>query len=109
MAIVMVNIGMDDVYRLNDSNFVVKKMGDEMIIIPLVNTVADMTKVITINEVGCSIFEQLDGKTSLLMVLMKLLKIYNVAKEQLEADILLFIEEALEKQLIEKVALLNEN
>ncbi len=95
---------MDAVFRLKNDTFVTRKVGDEMVLMPLVNSVADMTRVITLNETGAAILEALDGKNTLNQVVTQLFESYDVDKEQLKADIIHFIDEAIEKQLIEIVA-----
>ena len=74
-----------------------------MVLIPLVNNVADMTSVLTLNEVGSSIFNLIDGKNSINTIILKLIEEYSVEVEVLKADIEHFIAQAESKNLIEKV------
>lgn len=75
-----------------------------MVIVPLVNSVADMTRVLTLNETGTAIMEALDGQTSLKEVTTKLLDQFDVETTVLQHDLQNFIAEALDKQIIEQIA-----
>jgi methyltransferase-like protein len=94
----------DIIFRVKNDNFVTRKVGDEMVIVPLVNSVADMTRVLTLNETGTAIMEALDGQTSLKEVTTKLLEQFNVQATVLQDDLQHFITEALDKQIIEPIA-----
>lgn len=76
-----------------------------MVLIPLVNNVADMTSVLTLNEVGSSIFNLIDGKNTINSIILKLIDEYSVEAEVLKADIEHFIAQAQSNNLIEKVEL----
>ncbi len=92
------------IFQVKNNNFVTRKVGDEMVIVPLVNSVADMTRVLTLNETGTAIMEALDGQTSLKEVTTKLLDRFDVESTVLQDDLQNFIAEALDKQIIEQIA-----
>jgi len=94
----------DGIFQVKNNNFVTRKVGDEMVIVPLVNSVADMTRVLTLNETGTAILEALDGQTSLKEVTSKLLDQFDVESTVLQDDLQNFITEALDKQIIEQIA-----
>lgn len=94
----------DAIFQVKNNNFVTRKVGDEMVIVPLVNSVADMTRVLTLNETGTAIMEALDGKTSLKEVTTKLLDQFDVKSTVLQNDLQHFITEAIDKQIIEQIA-----
>lgn len=94
----------ETIYIVRDRNVVIRKVGDEMVIVPLVNSVADMTRVLTLNETGTAIMEALDGQTSLKEVTTKLLDQFDVESTELQDDLQHFITEALDKQIIEQIA-----
>lgn len=94
----------DAIFQVKNNNFVTRKVGDEMVIVPLVNSVADMTRVLTLNETGSAIMEALNGKNSLKEVTTKLLEQFNVESRVLHDDLQHFITEALDKQIIEQIA-----
>lgn len=92
------------VYRVVNESFVVRKVQEEMVLVPLVNNVADMTSVITLNETAASIIEHLDGKRTINEVVLQLLATYNVNKELLKKDVTIFVTDALSKGVIEPIA-----
>ena len=58
------------------SGFVFKEMGDESILIELVNNVVNMDKVITLNELGTYIYTQLlESKSIKQLIINKIVKI----------------------------------
>jgi methyltransferase-like protein len=94
----------DAIFQVKNNNFVTRKVGDEMVIVPLVNSVADMTRVLTLNETGTAILEAFDGQTSLKEVTTKLLDQFDVETTMLQDDLQNFITEALDKRIIEQIA-----
>lgn len=90
-------------YQLNSEDFVVRKMGNEMVLVPLSDSVADMTSVLTLNEVGSDILELLEKPVTKEILLEKLLEKYDVDKETLDRDIHLFLKKALNKNIIKRV------
>jgi hypothetical protein len=90
-------------YQLNSEDFVVRKMGNEMVLVPLSDSVADMTSVLTLNEVGSDILELLEKPATKEILLEKLLEKYDVDKETLDRDIHLFLKKALNKNIIKRV------
>jgi hypothetical protein len=46
------------------SRFAVRNVGNELILVPLKNNIADMKEIFTLNEVGSFIWEKIDGKNS---------------------------------------------
>lgn len=92
------------VYKVKTESFVIRRVMDEMVLVPLVNNVADMTSVITLNDTAASIIEKLDGKSTLNEIFLKLLDTYNVKKELLERDMITFVADALKKGIIKLVA-----
>jgi len=92
------------VYRVVNESFVIRKVQEEMVLVPLVNNVADMTSVITLNDTAASIIEHLDGKRTIDEVVLQLLATYNVNKELLKKDVTIFITDALSKGVIEPIA-----
>jgi len=83
---------------------VVRKVGNEMVIVPLVNSVADMTRVLTLNETGAAIIEALDGQRTISQVEAQLISVFDVESDILAADLQNFILDALAKGIIEEVS-----
>jgi hypothetical protein len=80
---------------------VTRKTGNEYVLVPITNNIADMNSVYTLNETGAFLWEQLDGKKSLKDLIDALISEYNVDKEAAIADVLSFLDE-MNKYLIIK-------
>jgi hypothetical protein len=52
-----------DLYN-NKAQFVARTVGSELILVPVKSNVADMDKILTLNEVGSFIWGKIDGKNS---------------------------------------------
>ena len=92
------------IYKVRSEKVVVRKVGNEMVIVPLVNSVADMTKVLTLNETGAAIIEALDGQRTISQVEAQLISVFDVQSDILAADLQNFINDALSKGIIEEVS-----
>ena len=44
------------------ASIVTRKTGNEYVLVPITNNIADMNSVYTLNETGAFIWEQIDGK-----------------------------------------------
>lgn len=88
-------------YCANKDNFVTRQMGSEMVMVPLSDKVADMTSVLTLNEVGADILKALETPKTFDELTDNLLIIYDVDKATLEADIHDFLEVATAKKVVE--------
>jgi hypothetical protein len=88
-------------YQVNAENFVTRQMGSEMVMVPLTDKVADMTSVLTLNEVGADILKTLDAPKTFNEITENLLTIYDVDKSTLEADIEDFLKTAIDKKVVE--------
>lgn len=92
------------IYKIRSEKVVVRKVGNEMVIVPLVNSVADMTRVLTLNETGAAIIEALDGQRTISQVEEQLISVFDVESDILAADLQNFINDALSKGIIEEVS-----
>ncbi len=72
-------------------HFVEKDIGDEKVLVPLTNNVADMNKVFNLNEVASFIYDTIDGEKSVANVRDVLLENYDVTEELVMSDINDFI------------------
>ncbi len=50
---------------VRSASIVTRKTGNECVLIPVTNNIADMTSVYTLNETGAFIWELIDGKNSI--------------------------------------------
>ncbi|MDK2842085.1 MAG: hypothetical protein PWQ17_1590 [Anaerophaga sp.] len=90
-------------YQVNSDKFVTRMMGNEMVMVPLSDRVADMTSVLTLNEVGADILKAFEKPCTINDVIKKLLDIYEIDEETLTFDIQTFVNNAIEKKVIVKV------
>jgi hypothetical protein len=88
-------------YKVNGDNFVTRQMGSEMVMVPLTDKVADMTSVLTLNEVGADILKILESPKTFDDLVQELMQIYDVETEQLIEDVRDFIAQAINKLVIE--------
>ncbi len=88
-------------YKVNKANFVTRQMGNEMVMVPLTDKVADMTSVLTLNEVGADILRLLEKPLTIEELIRELLEIYDVDEPTLIKDVEVFIMEASGKNVIE--------
>ncbi len=94
----------DSIFKVCSERVVTRRVGNEMVIVPLVNSVADMTRVLTLNETGAAIIEALDGQRTISQVEAQLISVFDVQSDILAADLQNFILDALAKGIIEEVS-----
>lgn len=70
---------------------VTRKTGNEYILVPVANNIADMDSVYTLNETGAFIWEQIDGKNNLESIIKILISEYEIDAQTAESDLLSFI------------------
>lgn len=83
---------LDTIYTKSDT-VVVKEVGDECIIVPLSNNVADMDSVFTLNETGTFFWNLIDGQRTLKDIVDIVTSEYDVDKAVVEEDLATFIDE----------------
>lgn len=88
-------------YRVNGANFVTRQMGSEMVMVPLTDKVADMTSVLTLNEVGAAILRILEVPLTKEELIRQMLELYDVEELILIEDVEAFIFKATQKNVIE--------
>jgi hypothetical protein len=71
---------------------VTRKTGNEYVLVPIANNIADMNSVYTLNETGAFIWEQIDGKKTVEEIIAALTTEYDIDNKSAEADVLSFIE-----------------
>jgi hypothetical protein len=69
-----------------------RKTGNEYVLVPITNNIADMNSVYTLNETGAFIWEQIDGKRSVEDIIIELVNEYDIDKRNAESDVFTFIE-----------------
>ena len=70
-----------------DKEYVLRQIGDDYIIVPVGKSVLSFNGMITVNETGAFLWEQLVKGTSKEGLLQTLLETYEVIQEEAERDI----------------------
>lgn len=78
---------------------VTRKTGNEYVLVPVTNNIADMDSVYTLNETGAFIWELIDGKRSVGVIIELLINEYDTDYETARSDIFSFMQ-SLQKYLI---------
>ena len=71
---------------------VTTKTGNEYVLVPIANNIADMNSVYTLNETGAFIWEQIDGKRTAGEIIDHLIQEYEIDKDSATKDVFDFIE-----------------
>lgn len=79
------------VYAKNDA-FVYREIAGEAILVPIHGQVVDEAAVLTLNEVGATIWGLIDGKRTLKEVQQLVLQEYEAEPEQVQADLEEFVQ-----------------
>jgi hypothetical protein len=79
-----------DVYA-HSASVVGRRMGDELVLVPLAGRGADIDSILNLNKVGAFIWEQLDGNRSGAAVVDALVDHFEVERAQAEEDYLGFL------------------
>ena len=82
------------------SGFVFKEMGNESVIIELVNNVVNMDKVLTLNDLGTFIYTQLKEEKSIEELLTLILTEFDVDRTTAIVDLEEFLKEAEKMKII---------
>ena len=89
-----------DSIPVRSDQVVFRKIENEYILVPLLSTSADVESIYNLNEIGAVIWEQIDGKKSLRRIIEGLVAEYEVEQADAERDVLDFIGELVDSQLI---------
>lgn len=73
-------------------SIVTRKTGNEYVLVPIANNIADMTSVYTLNETGAFIWDQIDGKRSVEEIIILMTSEYEVGFETAREDVFEFVE-----------------
>lgn len=83
-------------------NIVTRKTGNEYVLVPVANNIADMNSVYTLNETGAFIWEHIDGKRSLREIVDSLIEEYDVDFDSASSDMSEFIDNMTKYLIINK-------
>ena len=73
------------------TSIVTRKTGNEYVLVPITNNIADMNSVFTLNETGAFIWEHIDGKRTVEEIITELMNEYEIDKQNAESDVITFI------------------
>ena len=73
-------------------SIVTRKTGNEYVLVPITNNIADMNSVYTLNETGAFIWEQIDGKNSVEEIINALTAEYDIDNKTASEDVFSFID-----------------
>ncbi len=85
------------------SGFVFKEMANESILIELVNNVVNMDKVITLNELGTFIYNQLQESKNIKQLILSITSEFEIDKETATNDLNEFITQAIKSKIVQLV------
>ncbi len=73
-------------------SIVTRKTGNEYVLVPVTNNIADMNSVYTLNETGAFIWEQINGKRNVEEIISLLTEEYEIDNRKAEEDVFSFID-----------------
>jgi methyltransferase-like protein len=76
----------------HSASIVTRKTGNEYVLVPITNDIADMNSVYTLNETGAYIWEQIDGVKNIEEIITALTEEYDIDKQNAETDVFVFID-----------------
>lgn len=74
-------------------SIVTRKTGNEYVLVPIANNIADMHSVFTLNETGAFIWEQINGERSVEEIIDLLTAEYDIDNEKASSDVFAFIDD----------------
>ncbi|MEZ7867198.1 MAG: PqqD family protein [Paludibacteraceae bacterium] len=84
-------MNIENLYKLK-SRFVARKVGNEVVVVPLVNNVAQMERLYTLNETAGFLWENLNETATVESLKTALLENFDVEDSVAEQDIQNFLE-----------------
>jgi hypothetical protein len=73
-------------------SIVTRKTGNEYVLVPVANNIADMNSVYTLNETGAFIWEHIDGKSNVEVLINALTEEYEIDYDNAAKDVFEFID-----------------
>ncbi|HOK25756.1 MAG TPA: PqqD family protein [Bacteroidales bacterium] len=73
------------------SSVVTRKTGNEYIIVPVTDNIADMDSIFTLNETGAFIWEQIDGEKSVEEIIRLVVDEFEIDRDTATKDVLGFL------------------
>jgi methyltransferase-like protein len=76
----------------HSESIVTRKTGNEYVLVPVTNNIADMNSVYTLNETGAFIWELIDGEKNVEDLIQAVINEYNIDRETALTDVMSFID-----------------
>ena len=93
-----------DVAYVPSDDVVARKIEGELIIVPLVAGIGDIEdELYTLNEIGKTVWDKLDGKRSLKNVVKELSAEFDAPAKEIERDVIGLVEELLKRRMVTEV------
>jgi hypothetical protein len=86
---------------MRSPSVVTRKTGNEYVLVPVTNNIADMNSVYTLNETGAFLWELIDGENTIEDMIEALIREYDIDEQTATNDVFKFINE-MRKYLIIK-------
>lgn len=83
-------ISLAEIFR-RDEGVVGRGVGDEYVLVPIVNRAADLDSIYSLNRVGAFIWEQLDGSTTGDEIVQRILERFEIDETRAVQDYQLFL------------------
>ena len=75
----------------HSTDIVTRKTGNEYVLVPVANNIADMNSVYTLNETGAFIWDLIDGNRNIDEIIMALTEEYDINQQSASEDVLSLI------------------
>ena len=94
-------IDLDKVYRVSD-RVASRKIVDEVILVPLRDSVAEMESLYSLNEVGARVYDLIDGSRTVRQIIAVIVQEFEADAEQVKGDVVQFLQQLLSIKSIEE-------
>lgn len=88
---------------VKSANFVEKRVGDELILVPLSQQVAQMSEVFTLNDVGAFIWDLIVNPHTLEQLVNQVVDHFEVSIQIAQHDIIAFLNQAKAKNIVKEI------
>lgn len=95
-------VSLDRIFQKNEV-LSTRKVGDEIILVPIRGKLAQLQQIFSINPVGAFIWDQLDGVRDLRSIKLSLVETFDVEEATAEVDLESHIKDLVEADLIIEV------
>jgi hypothetical protein len=87
---------------IRSPSVVTRKTGNEYVLVPVTNNIADMNSVYTLNETGAFLWELINGENTIEDMIESLIREYDIDEQTATNDVFEFINEMRKYLIINK-------